>query len=260
MRLLSKVRKISTSQAKPSQAIVPANHPVPDAEHRTHDRCEYRIDGHSSQSTRPVIALEPPASESDGTLRVRYNAAMFLGYPRQSLPRPPAHQSVAVGPEVLSFVYGGGIMERQRWIADFMVTVDPWVPFIPLEELQTRLLSESSELKGEDVLLLAGIKLNTLPLPESQPVNKAYLAVKSNFVSAEIYGTLSVRLLQALILLLIYEYGHGIYPSAYTTLGSCARYLAALDIETGTDRDYLNDWRDGEARRRLWWFVYVMDR
>lgn len=189
---------------------------------------------------------------------------MFLGYPQQSLPRPPPHHSSTVGPEVTGFVYGAGPLDKQEWVTHFIRSVDPWMPFIPLKDFHSRLLNESAQLKAEDVLLLACIKLNSEPLQDNQPINKAYLAIKSNFVSAEIYGTLSVGLLQALLMLLIYEYGHGIYPSAYTTLGSCARYLSALDITTGTEQDQVmnqpGDWMDKEMRRRLWWFVYVMDR
>ncbi|CAL5869007.1 uncharacterized protein PFLUO_LOCUS3235 [Penicillium psychrofluorescens] len=170
---------------------------------------------------------------------------------------PTALESTSVGADVLEYIYGPGQTERQLWISDFIKIVDPWMPYIPISELHTRLLNESKQLKGEDILLLACIKLNTEPCPEGQPVNKQYLAVKSTFVSAEIYGTLSIRLLQASLLLLLYEHGHGIYPSAYTTLGVCARYLGALDIETGP---YAGDWMDGEQRRRLWWVVYVMER
>ena len=169
-----------------------------------------------------------------------------------------APENTAVGTDVLEYVYGPGQTERQKWISDFVSIVDPWMPFIPLNELRTRLLNESRQLKGEDVLLLACIKLNTEPLPGGQPVNKQYLAVKSTFVRTEIYGVLSISLLQASLLLLLYEHGHGIYPSAYTTLGGCARYLGALDIETGSEQHFASDWMDGEQRRRLWWFVYVM--
>ncbi|KAJ5612048.1 hypothetical protein N7510_005242 [Penicillium lagena] len=185
---------------------------------------------------------------------------MFLGYPNQTLPRPAALESAAVGADVLEYIYGPSQTERQQWISDFIKIIDPWMPFIPLSELHTELLNESSQLKGEDVLLLACIKLNTEPLPGRQPVNKQYLAVKATFLNAEIYGTLSIRLLQASLLLLLYEYGHGIYPSAYTTLGGCARYLGALDIEPDLERNYASNWMDGEQRRRLWWFVYVMER
>ncbi|KAJ5107682.1 fungal-specific transcription factor domain-containing protein [Penicillium angulare] len=169
-------------------------------------------------------------------------------------------ESTVVGADVMEYIYNADKSERQRWVSDFIRIVDPWMPFIPLKELRTRLLDESRLFKGEDALLLACIKLNTEPLSGDQAVNKHYLAVKSTFVNAEVYGTLSIKLLQASLLLLLYEHGHGIYPSAYTTLGSCARYLGALDIGTGSEYDDTGDWMEGEQRRRLWWFIYVMER
>lgn len=110
------------------------------------------------------------------------------------------------------------------------------------------------------MLLLACIRLVTEPLPEGDRANKQYLAVKMTFLNTEINGVLSVRLLQALLLLLLYEYGHGIYPCAYMTLGACTRYLAALRIETGPCSVTPSGWIDIESRRRLWWSVYVMER
>lgn len=159
---------------------------------------------------------------------------------------PTALKSTLLGADVVEYIYGPGQTERQQWISDFIHIVDPWMPFIPISELRTRLLSESRQLKREDILLLACIKLKTEPLSEGQPVNKQYLAVKSRFISAEIYSTLSIRPLQASLLLLLYEQKHGVYPSAYKTIGGCARYLGALDIETGS---YPSGWIDGEQRR-----------
>ena len=43
-----------------------------------------------------------------------------------------------------------------------------------------------------------------------------------------------------MILTAIYEYAHAIYPAAYITIGTCARY--------------------GLERRRFWWAIVILDR
>lgn len=207
-----------------------------------------------------MVSGAPLANESEVAKRVRFNAAMFLGSSSQTIPVPPSLKSDAVGADILEYIYGPGQTNREQWVSNFANVVDSWIPFIPLDELHTRLLNESSHLSAEDVLLLACIKLNADALPENQPLNKQYLAVKSSFMTIEIYGTLSIRLLQASLLLLFYEFGHGIFPSAYTTLGCCVRYLGALEIEATLGQKDTNDWIDLEQKRRLWWSVYVMER
>jgi hypothetical protein len=207
-----------------------------------------------------MVSGTPLADESEVAKRVRFNAAMFLGDSSQAVPVPPSLESDAVGADILEYIYGPNQTKQEQWVFNFTNVVDSWIPFIPLDELHTILLNESSQLSAEDVLLLACIKLNSDALPENQPLNKQYLAVKSSFLTMEIYGTLSIRLLQALLLLLLYEFGHGIFPSAYTTLGGCVRYLGALGIEAKLGQKDTNDWIDLEQKRRLWWSVYVMER
>jgi hypothetical protein len=60
----------------------------------------------------------------------------------------------------------------------------------------------------------------------------------------------------------LYEIGHGIYPAAYLSIGSCIRYGGALgvnlaieDIATKSQDDV-----DSEERRRSWWAILVLDR
>lgn len=185
---------------------------------------------------------------------------MFLESPSQTIPVPSSLKKDAVGADVLEYIYGSGRTQQEQWVSNFINVVDTWMPFIPLDELHTRLLDENSQPSAEHVLLLACIKMNADTLPENQPLNKQYLAVKSSFVTMEIYGTLSIRLLQASLLLLFYEFGHGLFPSAYTTLGCCVQYLGALEIEATLEQKDASDWIDLEQKRRLWWSVYVMER
>lgn len=146
--------------------------------------------------------------------------------------------------------------EPNQLIADFLETVDTWMPFIPRQDLW-RLASNMSS-KGEDILLLACIQLMMEPLHDGEAVHKKYLAVKAAFMNAEIGGGLTIRSLQALLLVLFYEYGNALFPSAYMTIGACIRYARALGIETSSDES--RGWIENETRRRLWWTIYVMER
>ena len=123
------------------------------------------------------------------------------------------------------------------------------------------LADPTSQLSGEDIILLACIKNLAQPPIDDNPSTKHYLTIKSAFIGAEVGGALTVPLLQSLVLLLLYEFGHGIYPCAYMTLGTCIRYLMALGIdEAGPDSTKPKSWMEIETRRRLWWAVYVIER
>jgi hypothetical protein len=89
-----------------------------------------------------------------------------------------------------------------------------------------------------------------------------YLAIKHYYLEVEISETFSLPVLQAGILLGLYEILHAIYPAAFLTIGACARYCHALGINVnGT----LNTKRvltlvEAEERRRAWWAVVILDR
>lgn len=188
------------------------------------------------------------------------NAAMFLDYPSfQKSPPIPSATSIPIGPELREYVLGDGRL--QDCITSFLGIIDTWLSFIPREVLHTQASDPASQRSGEDILLLACIKNLTLPVVGDTPLTKQYLAIKSAFLGAEVAGAITVRLLQALLLLQLYEFGHGIYPCAYTTLGTCIRYLVVLGVD-GTRPSYSEpgSWMEAETRRRLWWAVFVMER
>lgn len=204
------------------------------------------------------MSLEAPTIQQDDLEKTNFNASMFLGYPSQVPSSNCSVDCLSVGPELRDYIFSH--RPPRQYVDEFFNVADTWISFIPEKELRSGFSSEFNNLNGEEMLLLACIRLVTEPLPGGDPATKQYLAVKMTFLNTEIYGVLSVRLLQSLLLLLLYEYGHGIYPGAYMTLGACTRYLAALRIETGPCSVESSGWIDIELRRRLWWSVYVMER
>jgi hypothetical protein len=144
----------------------------------------------------------------------------------------------------------------------YFCTIHPWLPFLSKKSFNERLLSPFSP-RGTDItLLFACIKL-VCSVPKDESVySSAYTTIKGSLLEAEIAGVFSIRILQAWILLCIYEIGHAIYPSAYLSIGVCARYAVALGInlkESNSQRQTYH-WIEREERTRALWAVVILDR
>jgi hypothetical protein len=90
-----------------------------------------------------------------------------------------------------------------------------------------------------------------------------YLAAKRFCAETELAGNLTIPFLQATIFIAIYELGHAIYPSAYLSIGSCARYGTALGINNdgkSSGRHPPDNWVELEEIRRVWWGILILDR
>jgi hypothetical protein len=94
------------------------------------------------------------------------------------------------------------------------------------------------------------------------PRTRLYHAVKHFYVEVEGSSIFSIPVLQAGVLLALYELGHAIYPAAYLSIGVCARYAHAIGINaSGTlnTRKVLT-LAEVEERRRVWWAIVILDR
>ncbi|KAM3152974.1 hypothetical protein ABEW05_006642 [Botrytis cinerea] len=82
--------------------------------------------------------------------------------------------------------------------------------------------------RPETILLLLSLKLITT-LPPTNPRNPQtplYQAIKHYCLEVETSNVPSLPILQAEILIALYEMGHGIYPAAYLTIGACASFVS----------------------------------
>jgi hypothetical protein len=120
---------------------------------------------------------------------------------------------------------------------------------------------------GSDVaMLFLAMKLVTsVPDPDTAPKNgELYVAAKKFLTSFESVGTVSLPLLQALVLVALYEYSHAIYPAAWMTVGACARYAEIIGLPSARDPYRVlgpaTNWTEAEERRRVWWAIAVLDR
>jgi hypothetical protein len=167
---------------------------------------------------------------------------------------------LVVGAELQSFI--GSVSDAKAFASTFFVSVHPWMPFISRKLFSERFLNPLGRQNGEIELLIAAVKLLTIAPDEGDPRTTAYRHIKTTLHQAEINGLLRFRVFQALILVAIYEVGHAIYPSAYLTLGYCARYGIALGINKVIESTpgRTSNWIELEEERRSWWAVIVLDR
>lgn len=112
------------------------------------------------------------------------------------------------------------------------------------------------------MLLIAAMKLLAGPPAEEGPRCNAYYAIKNSLLEAESSCILELRVLQAIILMALFELGHAIYPAAYLTIGYCVRYGSALGIHEAVEHysEETFSASESEERRRSWWAIIILDR
>ncbi|KAF4448915.1 hypothetical protein F53441_7739 [Fusarium austroafricanum] len=144
---------------------------------------------------------------------------------------------------------------------DYFSSVHEWLPMISRKRLTYT--DPFSQDACHDLVLLCmqicTIRLNSQP-PSQHPL---YNLAKSLCSSAESAGLVSLRLVQALVLLAVYESSHAIYPACYLTIGRAAKLGMLMGWH---DRDALqlfklgDSWSKREEQRRTWWAIFVLDR
>lgn len=148
----------------------------------------------------------------------------------------------------------------------YFATVHPFFPFISSRNFYEHFPPAHIPPNGVLVVLIACMKLvswSPKDDPKKDPKSQLYLAVKRMLVETDIAGIFSLQLLQATVLVALYELGHAIYPAAYTSIGACARYALALNINEGAtmgmDHPAVAP-PEQEEKRRAWWAILILDR
>jgi hypothetical protein len=138
------------------------------------------------------------------------------------------------------------------------------MPIISRKRFYEYLNSDSTgNLRADYALLILCMDLITW-IPSEQgwnPRTPAYMAAKSFYLDLEIAGIVSIQLLQAGILIALFEFGHAVYPSAVVSIEACVRYGYALGINwnrTSSTKPPFS-WVDLEEQNRVWWAVVMLD-
>lgn len=109
---------------------------------------------------------------------------------------------------------------------------------------------------------------NTAPSDDDEANTYLYRTAKNFHRDVETAGILSTHVLQAGLLIALYEMGHAMYPAAYLTVGECSRYGLAMGLyRSCSPTSVIEDaemrgrsWNEIEENRRVWWAVLIFDR
>ena len=169
-----------------------------------------------------------------------------------------AHVDAPISKTVASIV--GSVGDIHDAAEMYFDTVHDWMPIVSKKQFQDRLLEKLALHRAELFLLVLSMRLCSSRTIVAKSM--LYRTVKQFYFDVESAGRLSTQLLQAGILILIYELGHGIYPAAIMSVSSCARIGAVLELDRSlTTREEPGvSWIDLEERRRVWWMVVILDR
>lgn len=158
--------------------------------------------------------------------------------------------------------YIGDITSDRDFVHSYFLNIHPSMPFLSKKKFTERILNPLSPLRPASTLLIATMKLLADQLPDQGPRCKAYYSIKNSLLEAESSCSLELRVLQAIILMAIFELGHAIYPAAYLTVGYCVRYGSALGLHKAVEHYSEEGFSitESEERRRSWWAILVLDR
>jgi hypothetical protein len=153
----------------------------------------------------------------------------------------------------------GDIDSKKALVAEYFKTANRWMPIISEIRFYGSLINPGRDADPGVTSILLGMML-VLSCPEEANVcSEIYVIAKEFLLRMEMAGHLSIYTVQLAILITMYEMGHGIFPGAFTTIATCARYAISLGIN-GTLPVQGKSWVEQEERNRTWWAILILDR
>ncbi|KAK7210601.1 hypothetical protein V2G26_017779 [Clonostachys chloroleuca] len=243
---------------------------------RLHKPCKYpglSTTGYTASSEAPGVRRASPPPDDSPASSSRNVTYTFSGaeqpFPQSffldaAFTSPLAAESLTWGyqPQVEKQAKQHFSINRQAICDQYLSKVHPWIPFISKKNLRKDLKADKPD-AGFTMLLLC-MKLS-FDVPKGQPSTSAlYTFVRHLCMTAESSGALSLRIVQANVLLAAYEIFHAVYPAAFTNISRAARLGMLLGMpDNGSSTPIFKDPETRTLReemRRTWWTIYILDR
>jgi len=147
--------------------------------------------------------------------------------------------------------------------------VHTWYPIISKVEFYDRLSSLQSSPKGDFSVLVLAIHLvsqvyRQIPR-ENNSLEQLYHTTKGFYSILMSTGRSSIEVIQAGLLLAIYEHHQALHDVIYQTLGACARMGYTLGFDKTLSQDILpgaqaNSVAESQRQRQVWWGIIILER
>ena len=169
-----------------------------------------------------------------------------------------------------TIVQGLGSLTPEDIFSNYSEAIEPWFPIISVDKLRSRLPPLWGDAPLDLILLCLSIVLLTKSPPpppqnneESPEFRSFYLCIKSWISFTEGLGMNSLEIVQARILVTLFEVAHGFYPAAYISLGATVRAADALGVHLVIDISPLH--HSNEEAKRIetvltWCGIRILDR
>lgn len=146
----------------------------------------------------------------------------------------------------------------------YFANIHPWLPFIQEQIFRRRLAQLQHAPLAETALLFLTVSLvmtgGTGSNGHDDFQSQLYYLCRYLFSFFQSVRPSSVELVQAGLLLVVYELGSARFQAASLNIGTCARlgYVLKLNIDLEESQDY-SSWAEAEERRRVWLGIYMLD-
>jgi hypothetical protein len=140
------------------------------------------------------------------------------------------------------------------------------LPIIDQEQLQRQLANKDETSQAHFPLVLLSIYLlvtRLLPHNPEKGDDQLYIQLKSIHSLLQSTGNVSTDLIQAGLMIAVYEHSQAMHRDAWLTVGTCARmgHLLGLHMLIKLTSPLKGLQRaDFEEKRRLWWIIVVLER
>jgi hypothetical protein len=137
-------------------------------------------------------------------------------------------------------------------------TTHKWLPIVSQRQFYQALLPMSAQIP--DLYLLSLCMKLMISIPDDACL-RCYQVARDAITKGTSAVHLSMFVVQASILLAVFELAHGLYPAAYISIGISTRLATALRCDSSIiDPELRVLSHETEERRRIWWAVLVLDR
>lgn len=214
-----------------------------------------------SQRVSPPVFSQTQGEDTGGGVvpdlqALFLDSTAFMHCGLKSLPTQSTHRSAAVLEQISH--------QRQEIAQEYLASFHVPLAFISKNRFLETTLSLVDSDPDAALLLFCMKLLVSQPLAdgEAPETAKLYCIARESVRDLDVHGTVTLTALQALLILCLYEIGHGIYPAAYLTIRACAQFGTQLGLDKGIyvfDNDP-SRWREKEERDRAWWAILLLSQ